>query len=68
LEIKEIIKLLEAHINNPSEGLPEEVFLFVSRITPMINVDLLIKNERKGTLLTWRDDGIYPPGVDQFTK
>jgi colanic acid biosynthesis protein WcaH len=25
-------------------------------------VDLLIKNEQKHTLLTWRDDGYYPPG------
>jgi colanic acid biosynthesis protein WcaH len=62
LETTELIKLLEAKIKNPSEGLPEEIFLFISRITPMINVDLLIKNERKDTLLTWRDDDIFSPG------
>jgi colanic acid biosynthesis protein WcaH len=62
LEIKKIIGLLESVIENPSEGLPEEIFLFVSRITPIVNVDLLIKNEQKHTLLTWRDDGYYPPG------
>lgn len=54
--------IISSSIKNPSEGLPEDVFLFVSRITPMINVDLLIKNEQKHTLLTWRDDGYYPPG------
>jgi len=62
LEIKKIIDLLESLIKNPSEGLPEDIFLFVSRITPIINVDLLIKNEHNHTLLTWRDDGYYPPG------
>jgi len=62
LEINKIIDLLGSSIKNPSEGLPEDMFLFVSRITPIINVDLLIKNEQKHTLLTWRDDGYYPPG------
>jgi colanic acid biosynthesis protein WcaH len=60
--IKKLIDLLESLINNPSEGLPEELFLFVSRITPMINVDLLIQKYGKGTLLTWRDDSIYLSG------
>lgn len=27
----------------------------------MVNVDLLIKNKLGQTLLTWRDDGYYPP-------
>ncbi|MDI6839399.1 MAG: NUDIX hydrolase [bacterium] len=61
MEIKKIIELLESLIKNPTEGLPEDIFLFVSRITPMVNVDLLIKNEQNHTLLTWRDDGYYPP-------
>jgi len=56
------IDLLESLIKNPQEGLAEDIFLFVSRITPMINVDLLIKNKQNHTLLTWRDDGYYPPG------
>lgn len=54
--------MLESFIGNPSEGLPEEIFLLVSRITPLINVDLLIKNEQKHTLLTWRHNGYYSPG------
>jgi ADP-ribose pyrophosphatase YjhB (NUDIX family) len=41
--------------------LPEDIFLLISRITPLINVDLLIKSEQGQTLLTWRDDGYYPP-------
>ena len=62
MEIKKIINQLEAYIDNPTTGLTEDVFFFVSRITPIINVDLLIKNEQNRTLLTWRDDGYYPPG------
>ena len=62
MKIEKIIDLLESLIKNPLEGLPEDIFLFVSRITPIINVDLLIKNEQNHTLLTWRDDGYYPPG------
>lgn len=62
MKIVEVIRLLERFIKNPSKGLPEEVFLFVSRITPLINVDLLIKNKGGETLLTWREDGFFKPG------
>lgn len=47
---------MESLIKNPKEGLPKDIFLFVSRTTPMINVDLLIKNKQNQTLLTWRSD------------
>jgi colanic acid biosynthesis protein WcaH len=42
-------------------GLPQEVFYFVSQLTPLINVDLLIKNKAGQTLLTWRQDRFYGP-------
>jgi len=61
-KIRKAIGLLESLIKNPSKGLPKEVFLFISRITPLINVDLLIKNREGKTLLTWRDDKYYGPG------
>lgn len=35
---------------------PEELFLFLSRLVPMMNVDLLIRGEERRVLLTWRDD------------
>ena len=60
--MKKLVSRLEAEIKNPAKGLPEEIFLFASRITPLITVDLLIKDERGRTLLTWRDDGYYQPG------
>ncbi|OGF47557.1 MAG: hypothetical protein A2231_04435 [Candidatus Firestonebacteria bacterium RIFOXYA2_FULL_40_8] len=67
LKIKEVIKYLDNKVPKPSSGLPEELFLYVSRITPLINVDLLIKDEKGRTLLAWRDDeycgkGWHVPG------
>lgn len=62
LQVKELLEPVEAMITDPSKGLPEEIFLFVSRITPLINVDLLIKDDKNGTLLTWRDDGYCAAG------
>jgi colanic acid biosynthesis protein WcaH len=61
-KLSKIISELESLIEDPAKGLPEEVFLFITSITPMVNVDLLIKNEKKQTLLTWRNDDHHPPG------
>lgn len=33
-----------------------DVFLFVSSITPLVNVDLLVEDEQGRILLAWRDD------------
>ncbi|HOY32841.1 MAG TPA: hypothetical protein PKW80_13265 [Bacteroidales bacterium] len=67
MKISDALKVIYDGISNPCDGLPEDVFLFVSGITPMINVDLLIKDERNRTLLSWRDDtycgtGWHVPG------
>lgn len=62
LELGDALERLTHAIGDPSQGLPEEVFHFVSSIVPMVNVDLLIRNEQGETLLTWRDDGFFPPG------
>ena len=48
-------------VGNAREGLPKDVFLLVSQLTPLVNVELLIKDEEKGTLLTWRHDDFYGP-------
>ena len=57
------LQAIESTINDPQEGLPEVVFLFVTRHTPMINVDLLIRDAEGRVLLTWRDDGYeHSPG------
>lgn len=62
MNIDEAIARLDEALPHPENGLPEEVFLLVSRIAPLINVDLLIKDEQGRTLLTWRDDDFYGPG------
>lgn len=49
------------YIKNAKDGLPIDVFYFVSQLTPLINVDLLVKNKKGQTLLTWRDDQFYGP-------
>lgn len=56
MNICEAIRFLDKQIPDPSKGLPEELFLFISRVTPMINVDLLIKDKNDRILLSWRDD------------
>ncbi len=60
--IKRATDTIDSLIRDPRRGLPEDLFLLASRITPMVNVDLLIKNDEGKTLLTWRDDGYWMPG------
>jgi len=67
MNIADAIEFLNKKITNPKEGLPDELFYYVSRITPLVNVDLLIKDENGRTLLAWRDDqycgkGWHMPG------
>jgi colanic acid biosynthesis protein WcaH len=59
---RELIASLEAALDEARTGLPEDVLQFVSRLTPLVNVDLLIQDERGRTLLTWRDDARFGPG------
>lgn len=62
MDMQEAIATLD-EIASASEGdLPEELFFFVSRLTPLVNVDLLIQDDEKRTLLTWRDDEIFGRG------
>ena len=56
------IKSIVAQGVNGYGGLPEEVFEFVSAVSPVPNVDLLIINERKEILLSWRNDQYYGEG------
>lgn len=66
MNLEEIIGQMKEKVENPSVGLPEEVFTYISTITPLINVDLLIKNESGAILMAWRDDvcgqGWHIPG------
>lgn len=68
------ILALQSVLRDPSGGLPEDVFLFLSRMTPLTNVDLLIRDPARGYLLTWRDDEYYgagwhiPGGIIRFKE
>ena len=67
MNIVDAISVLDKQVQNPSNGLPNEVFYYISRTTPLVNVDLLIKDEKGRTLLSWRNDqyagkGWHVPG------
>ena len=67
MNIGDAIAILDKHVPNPSKGLPDEVFYYISRTTPLVNVDLLVKDEIGRTLLSWRNDkytgeGWHVPG------
>lgn len=67
MTLSDVITFLDQQVVNPSEGLPDEIFYYISRMTPLINVDLLIKDENGRTLLAWRNDqyageGWHVPG------
>lgn len=55
-KIKKNIRYLEKSIADPKKGLPDDIFYFIGRMTPYVNVDLLIQSPIHGTLLTWRED------------
>ena len=59
--LNKLLLEIEQYIDDPREGLTEEIFYFISKLTPLVNVDLLIKNELNETLLTWRHDKFYGP-------
>lgn len=62
MKLDEAIAVLEAQCTHPRSGLPESVFLLLTRLTPMVNVDLLIRDEAQRTLLTWREDIYHGAG------
>jgi colanic acid biosynthesis protein WcaH len=61
-ELSSLLDQARAAIPDPRAGLPQEAFYFVSSLTPMINVDLLVRDPAGRTLLTWRSDRFYGPG------
>ncbi|HMV62248.1 MAG TPA: NUDIX domain-containing protein [Rhodocyclaceae bacterium] len=61
--LREAIATLRAALGPaPRDGLPEDLFLFVSSLTPLVNVDLLIRDDAGRMLLGWRHDAFYGPG------
>ena len=73
MHLEEHIAAIETSIGNARQGLPQPVFDLISRITAVVNVDLLIRNDRREILLTWRHDALYhgwhlPGGVVRFKE
>lgn len=72
-KILRAMKTLDQGISSGSQGLGEKLFLLVSKLTPLINVDLLIKNRKGEVLLCYREDAFYkgwhiPGGVIRFKE
>ena len=46
-----------------SVGIGKYLFESISRLTPAVSVELIIKSrDQRSSLLTWRDDELYGPG------
>ena len=60
--LSNLVHKLQSVTGDPTQGLPEDLFLYTSQITSLVNVDLLIKDEVNGVLLTWQDDSYYDVG------
>ena len=74
MNLSDLINILDYRRLKPTDGLPDELFYCISRMTPLVNVDLLIKDDYQRTLLSWRDDdysGIgwhLPGGIVRFKE
>lgn len=61
-DLADLVKRLDESLPQAHGDLPHNLFLLLSRLTPLINVDLLIQDAVGHTLLTWREDAFYGPG------
>lgn len=77
MNLNEALDVSLESVGDARLGLPLEIFCFVSRLTPLVNVDLLVRAEESGRpgsfLLTWRDDEFYrgwhvPGGIIRFKE
>jgi colanic acid biosynthesis protein WcaH len=50
------------------------LYVYIRKLTPLVNVDLLIKHAKGRTLLSWRNDGCsgtgwhIPAGIVRFRE
>lgn len=74
MNILEAIAAIEDEVKDPRHGLPEDLFLYISKTTPLVNVDLLIRDDRNRVLLAWRNDEYagtgwhIPGGIIRFKE
>lgn len=68
------IETIQNAASAPTQWLPEPIFEMVTTLTPMVNVDLLIRNEKGSILLVWREDEIcgwgwhIPGGIVRYKE
>lgn len=67
MNLKEILNEARRFVDDPTKGVPEELFLFMSEMMPLQNVDLLVRDKVGKVLLAWRNDpwwgnGWHVPG------
>lgn len=62
MSLRNCCDTIRAAVPSPAQGLPDEVFRLTTQLVPMINVDLLIRNQSGDILLTWREDRHFSPG------
>ena len=56
--VNNLFKNIEAR-----KGIGENLFLSISQLTPIINVDIILERKKDNSiLLTWRSDDFYGPG------
>ena len=74
ISVVDAISALEKTVDEPKNGLPDDVFYIISSMTPLVNVDLLIRNQNGDVLLAWRDDEYagtgwhLPGGIIRFKE
>jgi len=74
MDMLDAIKILDEKVPDPSAGLPDDIFFYISRTTPLVNVDLLINDDQGRTLLSWRNDPYagkgwhLPGGIVRFKE
>ena len=61
-EIQDAIKTIRNAEIDASCGMSEELFMMISGLIPICNVDLLIENSKGQILLSWRDDDVFEKG------
>lgn len=76
MDKQSLLSGLKLAVPDASRGLGNDLFLAISRLTPIVNVDLLVQKSFSGrlhTLLSWRSDDFYlgwhfPGGVLRFKE
>ena len=74
MDFSSLLQAFESAVGDPAQGLPQDASLLIGRMTPLVNVDLLIQDDDGRTLLTWRDDEFFgagwhlPGGVIRFKE